>query len=87
MEKTADTSTTSWVSTAVWVLLGAAILFIWMPMVSFVCIVLGLVGAHVGVPKTNPRRRVLILAGWLLLAVLAVVITIGAIVWNSFELV
>lgn len=69
------------------VLLGAAILFVWMPVVSFVCIVLGLVGAHVGVPKTNPRRRVMILVGWLLLAVLAVVITIGAIVWNGFELV
>ncbi|MCA1306950.1 hypothetical protein LC082_08565 [Microbacterium esteraromaticum] len=87
MEKTAESSTTSWVPAAVWVLLGAGVVFIWMPVVSLVCIVLGLVATYAGVPKPNSRRRAMLIVGWVLLAVLAVVIIVGAALWSSFEIV
>ncbi|QNA91403.1 MULTISPECIES: hypothetical protein [unclassified Microbacterium] len=86
MEKTVETSTTSWIPGTVWVLLGAGVVFIWIPVVSFVCIVLGLLTAYVGVPKTNSRRRAMLIVGWGLLAALALVLVVGATVWNSFQL-
>lgn len=87
MEKTAGNSTTNWVLVAVWILLGAGVLLIWIPVVSLVCIVLGLVAAYVGVPKPDPRRRAMLFVGWGLLAIVTVVVVVGATVWNSFEIV
>lgn len=84
MEKTSDTVTTSWVPGAVWTLFAAGALFIWIPVASFACIALGLLGTYIGVPKSHTRRRAMLIVGWALLAALAVVIVIGAILWSSF---
>lgn len=42
--------------------------------------------AHVGVPKTNTRRRAQLIVGWMLLAAPVLVVIIGAVFWTSVEL-